>query len=82
MTVNVRNPDGGPLNGLPVKLTGIWRSKNHRLGTATNSAGVATFLLHLPKSTRKKTIRLRASVSGVDGYLNARSSTIKVKVKR
>jgi len=82
VNVTVRNPDGGPLNGLPVKLTGVWKAKNHRLGTATSSAGVAAFQLHLPKSTRKKTIRLRASVSDVDGYLNARSGTVKVKVKR
>jgi len=82
VTVNVRNPDGAPLSGLPVKLTGVWKGKNHRLGTATSSAGLATFQLHLPRSTRKKTIRLRASMSGVAGYLNARSSAVKVKVKR
>jgi macroglobulin-like protein len=82
VTVAVRNPEGAPLSGLPVKLTGVWKAKNHRLGTATATAGAATFQLRLPRSTRRKTIKLRASVSGVPGYLNARSPTIKVKVRR
>jgi hypothetical protein len=81
VVVNVRGAEGAPYTGLPVTLTGVWRGTNRRLGTATSSNGVATFALRLPRSTRKKTIRLRASVSGVDGYLDAQSAMVKVKVK-
>jgi hypothetical protein len=82
VSVSVRNPDGAPLSGLPVKLTGTWKNKSHRLGTATASNGAATFAVQLPRSTRKRWVKLRASFSGGTGYLSAKSSTVKVRVKR
>jgi hypothetical protein len=81
VVVNVRGAEGAPYDGLTVTLTGVWRGKSRRLGTATSSNGVAKFALRLPRSTRMKTIRLRAFVSGVDRYLDAQSSMVKVKVK-
>jgi len=82
VAVSVRDPDGAPLSGLPVKLTGTWRSKGHRLGTATASHGAATFALRLPRSARKRWVKLRASSSAGGGYLGAKSTTVKVRVAR
>jgi hypothetical protein len=82
VSVSVRNPDGAALSGLPVKLTGTWKNKTRRLGTVTSANGAATFAVQLPRSARKRWVKLRASFGGTTGYLSARSTTVKVRVTR
>jgi hypothetical protein len=82
VTVNVRNPDGAPLDGLTVRLSGSWNGRTRSLGAATSSGGVSRFTLNLPRGTRGRSVKLRAALSGAPGYVTSRSAPVSVRVRR